>query len=66
LIYSIIFCEPFIFLSTSTGIPFSNLISKYVGLSGKSFVFTQMNASSGGSLYGSSKTPPSIARPHKF
>ena len=25
-----------------------------------------MNASSGGSLYGSSKTPPSIARPHKF
>jgi len=39
--------------STSTGIPFSNLISKYVGLSGKFFVLTQMNTSSGGSLYGS-------------
>jgi hypothetical protein len=46
--YSINFIGSSIFPSTATGIPFSNLISMYVGLSGKFFVFTQMKASSGG------------------
>jgi len=49
---------------TATGIPFSNFIVRYTGLLGRFFVLTQMKASSGGSLLGFSKTPPSIARPH--
>ena len=51
---------------TATGTPFWNFIVRYTGLLGRFFVFTQMNASSGGSLFGFSNTPPSIARPHKF
>jgi hypothetical protein len=64
--YSISLTGSSFFSSTATGIPFSNFIFRYPGLSGSFFVFTQMNISSGGSLYGFSKTPPSIALPHKF
>ena len=50
----------------ATGTPRRNLTSMYEGLFGRFFVPTQIKASAGGSQYGSSSTPLSIARPQRF
>ena len=52
--------------STATGTPPLNVMSRYVGSWGRSSVRVQMKASEGGSVKGSSSTPPSMARPHRF
>ena len=54
-------------LFSATGIPFSNSISIISCLSGAfSILDVHENASSGGASHVSSKSSPSIARPHKF
>src|SRR5688500_7451447 len=62
--YVIIFIRDIFRLSTATGTPLSNSISKY---SAGMFLFlTKLKISSGGSIQGFSNFPASIARPHIF